>query len=237
MSSHSDREISYGSYLQLNSILNSQSPVSSDTPSPAHDEMLFIIIHQVYELWFKQILHELDSVMSMFREDYVDEKNIGVAVSRLERVVEIEKVIIDQIRILETMTPLDFLEFRNLLTPASGFQSLQFRILEIKLGLRTAERIRYSQTAYQHHYPEGEQTLLAGLEQQASLFELLENWLERTPFLEYTGFNFTRTFREAVEQMLAAEWEMVENSAMSVGEKEQRRQMMETNRRHFESLL
>lgn len=121
----------YADYLQLDKILNAQSLRSAEYGKPAHDEMLFIIVHQTFELWFKQILHELDSVRAMFRAERIDEKNIGVAVSRLLRITEIQKVMISQFQILETMTPLDFLEFRDLLSPASGFQSVQFRLLEI----------------------------------------------------------------------------------------------------------
>jgi tryptophan 2,3-dioxygenase len=90
---------------------------SDEYKNPAHDEMLFIIVHQVYELWFKQIMHELDSVIKMFREETIDEKNIGVAVSRILRITEIQKLLIEQLRVLETMTPLDFLDFRDYLFP------------------------------------------------------------------------------------------------------------------------
>ncbi len=131
--------LDYGEYLRLGELLSCQSPKSAERGQPAHDEMLFVIVHQVYELWFKQVLHELDSVMALFREDSVDERGIGVAVSRLQRVTEIQKILVDQLRVLETMTPLDFLEFRDLLVPASGFQSWQFRLIENKLGLRASE--------------------------------------------------------------------------------------------------
>ena len=103
--------------------------------------MLFIIIHQVYALWFKQIKHELTSVLEMFHKDNVDERSIGTACSRLERVEEILKLLIQQIRVLETMTPLDFLDFRNYLFPASGFQSFQFRMVEVMLGLEEEKRL------------------------------------------------------------------------------------------------
>jgi tryptophan 2,3-dioxygenase len=85
--------------------------------------MLFIIIHQVYELWFKQIIHEIDSVLTVFGQKSIDESHVSLAVLRLDRVIEIQKVLIDQIRVLETMTAMDFLEFRDDLFPSSGFQS------------------------------------------------------------------------------------------------------------------
>src|SRR5258708_22364938 len=131
--------VEYQESLQHDRLLSSQHPKSAEHGRPAHDEMLFIVVHQAYELWFKQILHELDSVLDLCRQDSVDERSIGVAVARLQRIAEIQKLLIDQLHILETMTPLDFLDFRDLLVPASGFQSVQFRLIEKKLGLRGTE--------------------------------------------------------------------------------------------------
>ncbi len=100
----------YSDYLKLDQILNSQHPKSLEYGGKlAHDEVLFIIVHQAYELWFKQILHELDSVIEIFEGDYVNEKDVGISVARLRRITEIQKLLVDQIGILETMTPLDFL--------------------------------------------------------------------------------------------------------------------------------
>jgi tryptophan 2,3-dioxygenase len=175
--------VEYAQYLGLAQLLSSQHPKSVEYGRPAHDEMLFIVIHQVYELWFKQILHELDSVVALFRQDSVDERNIGVAVSRLHRVTEIQKLLVDQLRVLETMTPLDFLDFRDMLTPASGFQSAQFRTIERTLGVKR---------------------------DQPSLFDLVEKWLERTPFLELPGYQFWASYRAAVEQMLADDRRTIE---------------------------
>ena len=123
----------YRDYLNLDSLLKSQKLISEKRGKKAHDEMLFIVSHQVYELWFKQILYEIDSVFEIFDMELVDESQIGTAVSRLQRINEIIQLLIDQIKILETMTPMDFLEFRDLLTPASGFQSGQFRQIENKI--------------------------------------------------------------------------------------------------------
>ncbi|HEX9652600.1 MAG TPA: tryptophan 2,3-dioxygenase family protein, partial [bacterium] len=110
----------YADYLKLEQLLSSQQPKSLEHASQlAHDEMMFIIVHQAYELWFKQILYELDSVMAIFEKNYVEENAIGTAVHRLNRINEIQKLLIEQLRILETMTPLDFLDFRDLLMPAS----------------------------------------------------------------------------------------------------------------------
>ena len=142
--------IHYTSYLQLEKILDAQSPRSKELGKEAHEETLFIIVHQVYELWFKQVLHEMESVMKLFQTNNVDEKNIDIAVSRLERVNEIVKLMIQQVRVIETMTPLDFLDFRSYLFPASGFQSFQFRKLEVMLGLKKEKRTSYTAYPYYH---------------------------------------------------------------------------------------
>src|SRR5690606_31290490 len=108
---------------------------------PAHDEYLFIIVHQAYELWFKQILIELDSVIELFSQNPVSESSMGVIVSRLQRIETILKLLVQQVDVIETMTPMDFLDFREFLYPASGFQSLQFRLVEMKLGLKRDQRL------------------------------------------------------------------------------------------------
>ena len=130
-------KLTYNNYLQLEKLLDSQSLKSSETDNEVHDEMLFIIIHQTYELWFKQILHELDSIINMFHDNYVHEEKVGIVVSRFDRIIQIQKLLIDQVSILETMTPMDFLEFRDLLTPSSGFQSAQFRQIENRVSFRS----------------------------------------------------------------------------------------------------
>src|SRR5215211_6454614 len=120
--------LSYNKYLRVQDLINLQDCLS--TPAH-HDELLFITVHQAYELWFKQILHELDAAILLVEEDRV------LAASRaLTRVVEIEKLLVDQIHILETMTPISFLAFRDQLNPASGFQSMQFREIEFSSGLK-----------------------------------------------------------------------------------------------------
>ena len=125
--------IQYHSYLGLEALLSTQKLKSEEYGKKAHDEMLFVIVHQTYELWFKQMLFELDAVLETFSGQQIDDSHMGTAVSRLERIVSIQKFINGQIDILETMTPLDFLEFREFLYPASGFQSFQWRCFETKL--------------------------------------------------------------------------------------------------------
>jgi tryptophan 2,3-dioxygenase len=120
--------LTYGQYLKVPELLSLQQGSSSP---PHHDEALFIIIHQVYELWFKLVLHEVDSAGA-----HLAEGQVGEATRLLRRVVEVQHLLISQVRILETMRPQDFLGFRYHLNPASGFQSVQFRELEFLLGLK-----------------------------------------------------------------------------------------------------
>ena len=134
----------YASYLRLDTLLSAQAPESARRGAEAHDEMLFIVIHQAYELWFKQILHELERVARIFSGRVVDDAELSGAVHGAERVVRILQLVVSQIDVLETMTPMDFLEFRDLLVPASGFQSEQFRTIETRLGLTRAARLRPS---------------------------------------------------------------------------------------------
>jgi tryptophan 2,3-dioxygenase len=204
--------IYYSDYLQLDTLLSSQKPKSDEYGKPAHEEMLFIIVHQAYELWFKQILHEIDSINKMFAEDKVDETNIGVAVSRLHRITEIQKLLIEQLRVLETMTPLDFLEFRDFLIPASGFQSFQFRLIENKLGLSDEKRIQYNNIDYLNTLEEQHRNLIMETVKNPSLRELVEKWLERTPFLNSENFNFWQSYKEAVDKMLEHDRDIIVNN-------------------------
>jgi len=120
--------LSYNKYLRVRELIDLQTCLSS----PAHhDELLFITVHQAYELWFKQILHEIDAALRLMNED-----RTGEAALAMRRVVEIEKLLVSQIHILETMTPINFLGFRDELNPASGFQSMQFREIEFASGLK-----------------------------------------------------------------------------------------------------
>ena len=209
----SDKKIlNYSDYLQLEKILNSQGLKSAERGTPAHDEMLFIIIHQVYELWFKQIIHEVDSVLTVFGQKSIDESPVSHAVLRLDRIIEIQKVLIDQIRVLETMTAMDFLEFRDDLFPSSGFQSAQFRVLENKLGLPPLDRINYGNQDYKKPLLDSGKEAVQKAEQEKSLFNLLENWLERTPFLTFEGFDFWEKYSQAIRGMLNDEKETIQNN-------------------------
>ncbi|MEK7355709.1 MAG: tryptophan 2,3-dioxygenase family protein, partial [Bdellovibrionota bacterium] len=191
--------ISYTDYLKINDLLSLQKKRSDELGHSAHDEMLFIVVHQTYELWFKQILTELDSVLGIFRQTKIDEEDMGTAVSRLQRIVEIQKLLVNQVTVLETMTPLDFLDFRDYLYPASGFQSLQNRMIENKLGLKVEQRLTYNQSPYSSYIPENERGRLKKTEEESSLFDLIDAWLARTPFLQTGGFDFWSAYRKAVQ--------------------------------------
>lgn len=129
-----DAPLSYNKYLKVRELIDLQTCLSSPAQ---HNEMLFITIHQTYELWFKQILHEIDAAIR-----WMDQDDVFVATRALQRVVEIEKILVQQIHILETMTPFGFLTFRDELRPASGFQSMQFREIEFVSGLRDEGIVR-----------------------------------------------------------------------------------------------
>lgn len=176
--------ILYQDYLQLDKILDAQFPVSKKYGNMAHDEHLFIIIHQAYELWFKQLIFELDSIISLLAKPIVDERCLLVVVQRIQRINMIWKLLNDQIAILETMAPTDFIDFRGFLSTASGFQSLQFRIMENKLGLQEQMRIKFNQQKYDYLFTDAEpkEKLKQSIE-EPTLLNLITKWLERTPGL------------------------------------------------------
>src|SRR5690606_9494917 len=144
----STSELYYWDYLRLDQLLDSQHPESARGGEAAHDEMLFIVVHQAYELWFKQVLWELDDAVATMDRDVVPESDIARVVARLRRIVAIQRLLLDQLEVLETMAPLDFLDFRDQLVPASGFQSVQFRIIENRLGLASASRLKIKGSPY-----------------------------------------------------------------------------------------
>lgn len=199
----------YGEYLQLNKLLDAQHAVSADYGVDAHDELLFIIVHQAYELWFKQILHELKDVQSVMSQPHINENQLGTVIARLERIHQIQIVMVQQLSILETMTPLDFLEFRDYLIPASGFQSIQFKEIEIRLGLRAKQRVNFDQQSFYSRLNETDRNYLINLEGQKSLHDHVEHWLTRIPFISTANFDFWQEYRQAVDNMLVHERKIV----------------------------
>ncbi len=136
------KALTYSSYLRLDELLNLQTPRSVGPHGPEHDELLFIVIHQVYELWFKEILHEIDHL-----QDLLHRGDAARAAHTMRRILAILKTVVAQIDVMETMTPLEFNAFRGFLESASGFQSAQFREIEFACG--------YKREAVFKHYPEG----------------------------------------------------------------------------------
>ena len=163
-----ERSITYASYLQVNELLKLQTPLT--VPSQ-HDEMLFIIIHQVYELWFKQILHEVKKAIVAVASDQL------LVVSRtVARIKSIQTILTSQVDILETMTPVDFNSFRDRLNPASGFQSYQFRELEFRLGCKESNYLKFHA-----HDPEATRILQDAL-REPSLYDHFIRLLARRGF-------------------------------------------------------
>lgn len=206
-------EVHYHDYLQLDKILNAQDPESIRHNLPAHDEMLFIVIHQAYELWFKQLHHEVDSVAAILSKPAVNDNSpeLQTIVHRLNRCVTILRVLVHQIDIMETMTPMDFLDFRDMLRPASGFQSWQFKELEAKLGLKFEHR--HGKEYYTSQLRNEHVKIIKNAEGGKSLLQLLNGWLERMPFLnegadksfwDYYKKNYQSSLAEAEKNNMAA---------------------------------
>lgn len=176
--------VHYSDYLQLEKILGAQQPESDRLGVHAHDEMLFIVIHQAYELWFRQLLYEVDSVIAILGQPTLNDNSpeLQTIVHRLSRCATILKVLVHQIDIMETMNPMDFLDFRDLLRPASGFQSVQFKLLEARLGLKYEHR--FGQHYYLSQLRQEEIDRIKAAEAAPSLLQLLNSWLERMPILD-----------------------------------------------------
>ena len=160
--------LTYARYLKLDDLLSLQQPLSE---GPEHDEMLFIIIHQVYELWFKEVLHEVDYVARLLLAD-----DLARAQHTMKRILTILKVLVAQLDILETMSPVEFLTFRERLEAASGFQSHQFRELEFALG----QKSRWAISRYPQHEP--------ALERLQQRYEEPTLWDALLAFLSREGY-------------------------------------------------
>jgi tryptophan 2,3-dioxygenase len=173
--------LSYGSYLKVGQLLALQQPLSQ----PAHhDEMLFIIIHQVYELWFKQLLHELEAAMgAMDRDDLLR------VTKHFRRIHTIQRLLEQQVDILETMTPQEFNQFRDHLNPASGFQSVQFRELEFACGLRRTDVLKWIEL------DERQRARLERRANEPSLYDRVKALLSRRGFATGSSEELIESFR------------------------------------------
>lgn len=216
------KAVYYGEYLELDKIIDAQHPVSFEAGNEAaHEEMLFIIIHQAYELWFKQILFEVNSVIGIMSRPALDDNSdeLQTIVHRLKRVGTILKVLVQQIDILETMTPMDFLDFRDMLRPASGFQSWQFKIIEAKLGLKFEQR--HGQSYYTSQLKPADIEIIKNAESGPSMIQLINTWLERMPFLNSNEHwkNYDQSAENYVGHPFWADYENVYVNSLSEGER------------------
>uniref|UniRef100_H2YYY6 Tryptophan 2,3-dioxygenase n=1 Tax=Ciona savignyi TaxID=51511 RepID=H2YYY6_CIOSA len=188
--------------LQLPRILSSQYLQSSrGNKIPVHDEHLFIVTHQTFELWFKQIIHEVDSVRQIFADAYLEERNMLLLISRITRVSDILQEIIKKKKKSLALTVMVFYQTLPYLQNGSGFQSLQFRLMEIKLGMTDELRVQYNQQHYMNVFFGEEKEKLKRAVSEKNLFELVNGWLERTPGLEANGFDFFDKFKCSVQAM------------------------------------
>src|SRR5450631_3817692 len=163
------KELHYADYLKLDRLLDSQQ-LQSD-------------LRQAHELWFKQLLFEVESVNGILEKPALndDSPELQTMVHRLQRCNTILKLLVQQIEVMETMSPMDFLDFRDMLRSASGFQSVQFKTLEARLGLKF--EMRHEQNHYISQLRETEVSRIRQAESRKTMLELLNSWLERMPFL------------------------------------------------------
>lgn len=229
----------YGDYLQLETFLNTQNPKSKEYGAECHDEMLFIIVHQAFELWFKQIIHEFRSALTTMSGEFVRDEEFSKVVDRFERIKKIQPLMFNHLDILETMTPMDFLEFRDLLIPASGFQSVQFREIEIRMGLNTKDRTEVDRDFFIGRLSPKDRHYIDQVESEKSMFELLNQWLERMPFSNKAGFNFWNEYQKAVEELLTQEEKIISSNQASLSDKNKLIQLenFKNTKETFSSLL
>jgi tryptophan 2,3-dioxygenase len=177
-----DDRLSYGSYLKVDELLDLQAPLSRPEH---HDEMLFIIIHQIYELWFKQLRHELEATIEALDRDEL------LRVSKyFRRVHTIQRLLESQVDVLETMTPQEFNAFRDNLNPASGFQSIQFREIEFLCGLRRTETLAHIVM------DDAQRARLHALLEAPSLYDHVKALLERRGFASEAGAPLVESMRK-----------------------------------------
>ncbi len=181
--------VTYWDYLRLEDLLALQGGIERDEKALSNDEMLFITVHQVYELWFKLVLRELRAARDLFTADPVAEQELSGAVRSLKRVTTILRVAIDHWEVMETLPTREFLAFRDKLLPASGFQSAQMRQIEILLGLREEDR---APVGLEHGWKEALRSregvgspafarVEAAIADGPTLKDAIEEWLQRTP--------------------------------------------------------
>ncbi len=186
----------YWDYLHLDYLLNAQNPKSVEHGEGVHDEYFFIVVHQTYELWFKQILrrarlrdgdHGAGARSRRTRS--------GIVLARLRRINQIQRLLVTQMDVLETLTPLDFLDFRSLPLPASGFQSVQFRLIENEFGLLERDRLKVEGHDYVATLREDHAELRPAVRGRALPLRPRRGWLARLPFMHGDGYDFVDELR------------------------------------------
>ncbi|MAW07008.1 MAG: tryptophan 2,3-dioxygenase [Halobacteriovoraceae bacterium] len=228
----------YHDYLGIESLTSCQNPKSRELGNEAHDEMLFIIVHQAYELWFKQILHEMKFIKETLGGATLSDEQLAECNLKIERIHKIQGLLLNQIDVLETMTPMDFLEFRDLLVPASGFQSIQFREIEIGLGINDSQRPDTKQYNFMGRLRAEDQKHLMEVSKETSIFSLVEQWLERIPFLNEDDFNFWDSYQNSVSSMLNRDKKIIlENATLSEEQKKLQLLNLETTKKTFEAIM
>lgn len=204
--------VHYHDYLRLDKLLDSQKRRSEEFGKPAHEEWLFISVHQVYEIWFFQILKEIQSLLPIFNKNQIPERDMGTIAHRINRILTICKNLTSPLDILETMTPHEFLDFREYLYPASGFQSGQFRMIEVLLGLKNENRVQLTESAFYDHLKEPFKSELLDLMKGSTLFDGLDNWLSRTPFLKTDQFDFWTHYKTALINVYQEDLDVIKNN-------------------------
>ncbi len=230
--------IHYHQYLQLDKLLDANAPKSDEYGKPSHDEKLFITIHQVYEMWFQQVLFELREIQTAMDQVPLPDSSCTQVSKGLHRIQMIFQHSLGIIDILETMTPMDFLDFRDFLYPASGFQSFQFRKIETILGLKVENRHPYQNQVFYKTLLPKQQTDMETLLGKASLFDQIESWLSRLPFLETSDFQFWQEYQKQVQAMIVKDSETIEqNPKLTDEEKKSAKEMLQKSITQFDALF
>ena len=224
----------YADYLSLDKLLDCQ---QTQTADPAHHEHLFIVTHQAYELWFQQILSDLTRICALFDTvPLTDEKLIQID-QHLGRIIAVWTLLIEQIKVLETLDTSDFLTFRDALVPASGFQSVQFKCIETKLGLGVEERLPFDQQAIASRLSKSDLAKLEQAGQQKTLLEQIDNWLARMPFMAQKDYVFWQDYQKEAQNVYQREKNIIEkNTTLTKEESEKELQMLSMNQAQFEAI-
>lgn len=217
--------MTYGNYLQLDELLSLQSGPEGHDPPPSNHEMHFIVVHQAFELWFKQINRELEEALILLNVEEVEEKQIPVIVRHLERCSEIFRLLASQWRVMETLSPHDFLAFRDRLGTSSGFESWQMRTLEMLLGLESEQRIGGMDPMIHNRKLHSEGKLsdavmenMIRIDNMPSLSEVLQKWLARTPVNGVSGDdNVLQDFAEKHLESMSVHAESVIAHMVKIG--------------------